>query len=79
MTPAELRDLRTGLNLSQSGLARLLGVNAMTISRWERGERGIPPYLRLALDHLSVPPGHPAPHSTCSTLTSTPGHSPGGA
>lgn len=32
-----LRKWRDEKNLSQDELARMLGVNAMTVSRWERG------------------------------------------
>jgi transcriptional regulator with XRE-family HTH domain len=37
---------------SQSQLAKVLGVDVMTISRWERGVRAIPSYLHLALERL---------------------------
>lgn len=52
MTPAELKAWRTLLGLSQPALARVLGVDPMTVSRWERGVRRIPPYLPWALDGL---------------------------
>lgn len=56
MTPTELRAWRKQAGLSQAGLASLLGVDVMTVSRWERGEREIPPFLHLALRALeSVP------------------------
>lgn len=32
-----LRELRERANLSQEGLARLIGVSSKTISNWERG------------------------------------------
>lgn len=32
-----LRELRERVNLSQEGLARLIGVSSKTISNWERG------------------------------------------
>jgi transcriptional regulator with XRE-family HTH domain len=35
--------------LSQSDLAACLGVDVMTVSRWERGAQNAPPFLRLAL------------------------------
>lgn len=38
--------------ISQAGLAKLLGVDVMTVSRWERGIVNIPSYLHLALDAL---------------------------
>ena len=52
MTSAELRAWRTSLGISQAMLARLLKVDVMTVSRWERGVRSIPPFLDLALEHL---------------------------
>lgn len=38
----ELRFLRSELLLSQSSLAKILGVKELTIGRWERGESDIP-------------------------------------
>lgn len=32
-----LREMRERVNLSQEGLARLIGVSSKTISNWERG------------------------------------------
>lgn len=37
MAPNALKTLRARLDLSQGDLARLLGVHAMTVSKWERG------------------------------------------
>ena len=42
MTPDEYRDALASLGLSQSGAARLLGVDARTSRRWVSGERDIP-------------------------------------
>jgi transcriptional regulator with XRE-family HTH domain len=53
MTPTDLQAWRQQAGLSQVGLAALLGVDVMTISRWERGERAIPPFLHLALDGIA--------------------------
>jgi len=39
---------------SQAQLARVLGVDVMTISRWERGVREIPSFLHLALAYLEL-------------------------
>ncbi|MBV9595947.1 MAG: tetratricopeptide repeat protein [Chloroflexi bacterium] len=58
LTPAALRARRGRLGLSQRELAKLLGVTATTIARWERGEQviGAPKLVRLALDHLAEGP-----------------------
>ena len=52
VTPADLRAWRDRQGLRQADLADLLGVHAMTVSRWERGPQKIPPYLGLALEAL---------------------------
>lgn len=56
MTGPEILAARQSLGLSQATLADRLGVDVMTISRWERGEREPAPYLRLALQHLACKP-----------------------
>jgi len=38
LTPAYLRTLRAALGLTQKELGEAAGVDAMTVSRWERGE-----------------------------------------
>lgn len=43
--------------MSQAGLAELLGVDVMTISRWERGIINIPPFLHLALRCMDLEGG----------------------
>ncbi len=59
MTPTELRAWRAEAGLSQGQLSACLGVDIMTVSRWERGLRAIPPFLHLALQGLkSLPVGH---------------------
>ena len=52
MTPDELKAWRARVSLSQSQLAHALNVHTMTISKWERGSGGIPPFLDLALESL---------------------------
>ena len=41
MTPAELRDTRKGLGLTQQGMADLMGVNISTIQKYEKGKYSI--------------------------------------
>ena len=50
MTPKTLKAWRKRNGYSQSQLAKVLGVASLTISRWERGFRGIPPFLHLTLE-----------------------------
>lgn len=52
MLSAELQSWRKQNGYSQSQLAKSLGVITITVSRWERGEREMPPYLHLALKSL---------------------------
>lgn len=49
MSPSALVRWREARELSQHQLAVALGVDNMTISRWERSERAIPRMLPLAL------------------------------
>jgi len=39
MKPQEIRAVREGLNLSQAIFGRLLNVPAVTVLKWEHGER----------------------------------------
>jgi DNA-binding XRE family transcriptional regulator len=48
----EVRAWRTAHGLSQAKLAKLLGVQWLTVQRWEAGTYGVPPYLNLALKQL---------------------------
>jgi transcriptional regulator with XRE-family HTH domain len=52
MTPSELFKWRNGQGYTQKGLADLLGVDKMTVYRWEKAMREIPPFLDLALRSL---------------------------
>lgn len=54
MTGNELRDWRTSHGITQATLADALHVDPQTISRWERSECSIPPYLALALSHIET-------------------------
>ena len=40
--------------LSQIELAEMLGVNPITLSRWEREAQSAPPFLHLALEALEA-------------------------
>jgi len=57
MIPKQLQKWRRINGISQAGLAKLLGVDVMTVSRWERGIVNIPPYLSLALQALECQGG----------------------
>ena len=57
MIPKELKEWRTGYNLTQSKLGDMLGVTKACISRWESGHRPIPAFLHLALKCLKVKKG----------------------
>jgi len=54
MTPENLKEWREANGYSQSGLAEALSVHIMTVSRWERGAREMPPFLHLALKCLEM-------------------------
>jgi transcriptional regulator with XRE-family HTH domain len=54
MRPDELKRWRQRIGCSQAQLARVLSVDVMTISRWERGVREIPSFLHLALGYLEL-------------------------
>lgn len=41
LTGKELRFLRQNLGLSQKDVGRIVGVDAQTVARWEKGETGI--------------------------------------
>lgn len=53
MTPADFRQARKSLGLTQGQLAKLMGVDIRTVQKWEGGERGIdPPAVRLLRAYL---------------------------
>ena len=52
MTSKDLQKWRKRTGYSQGKLAKVLGVTPLTVSRWERGERKPPSFLRLALERL---------------------------
>lgn len=47
-----LREWRRLRRINQRDLADILGVTYVTVARWELGERGMPPYLHLALESI---------------------------
>lgn len=49
MTPADLAASLARLRLRPAHLARLLGVERSTVSRWLDGQRGIPDHVAVAL------------------------------
>lgn len=60
MEPKDLIEWRKRNKYSQAKLAKVLGVDVMTVSRWERGLRdrkGIPPFLHYALQWLELKGG----------------------
>ena len=53
MTPAaQVKHTRHQLGLKQRELAALLGVHAITVSRWESGALSPPPYQLALLRHF---------------------------
>jgi DNA-binding transcriptional regulator YiaG len=63
MTPAELRERREAMHLSQPQLAALLDTSAANVRNWEQGRVGIPGFLHLAIHALETnpPPGYHLP------------------
>ena len=57
MNAKDLKLWRKRTGYSQGKLSKVLGVTPLTVSRWERGERGIPPFLHLALKWLELKGG----------------------
>lgn len=53
MKSAKLKAWRKKHRVSQAKLAKELGIAVLTVSRWERGESAIPPYLHLALESVA--------------------------
>lgn len=52
----KLRDLRRKLGKTQVELGKLLGVDTMTVSRWETGRRPVPKWLWLAMKAIRATP-----------------------
>jgi DNA-binding XRE family transcriptional regulator len=54
MNRLELRAWRWEHGLTQTELGTLLGVDKMTVYRWESGQTEFPQFLHLALERLDV-------------------------
>lgn len=54
MTGEDFQRRRKGMSLTQKELGELLGYDEMSISRFERNERGIPCSVALAIDNLGI-------------------------
>jgi transcriptional regulator with XRE-family HTH domain len=52
MTPEEMKRRREALGLTQAELARELGLDSITVSRYERGVNPIPKHIGLAVEAL---------------------------
>jgi len=50
--PSSLKKWRKKNGLSQIKLGKALGVSTITVYRWEKSMRAIPPFLHLALESL---------------------------
>ena len=61
MEGQDLKQWREKTGYSQGQLARILGVDVMTVSRWERGVMHIPSYLKWALAYLELKGGELKP------------------
>lgn len=57
MDADELRQWRKRTGYSQGKLARLLEVDVMTVSRWERNVMRIPKFLKWALAYIELKGG----------------------
>jgi transcriptional regulator with XRE-family HTH domain len=54
MRPENLRKWRKKTGYSQVQLAGVLGVDVMTVSRWERGIMQVPSFLKWALAYIEL-------------------------
>lgn len=57
MTPIDLLKWRKKNGYSQISLGKALGVSTITVYRWEKAMREIPPFLHLALKYLELKGG----------------------
>jgi transcriptional regulator with XRE-family HTH domain len=54
MTPEEMKRRREVLGLTQAQLARELGLDSITVSRYERGVHPIPKTVELAFEMIEL-------------------------
>lgn len=57
MTPSNLIAWRHKNGYTQISLGKALGVTTITVYRWEKAMREIPPFLHLALKYLELKGG----------------------
>jgi DNA-binding XRE family transcriptional regulator len=57
LKPSDLVKWRKKNGYSQITLGKALGVITITVYRWEKGMRAIPPFLHLALKYLEMKGG----------------------
>lgn len=53
-SPAEIKEARQRLGMTQAAFADALGVSLRTVEDWEGGRRRPAPFLRLALELLEA-------------------------
>ncbi|MBK8246255.1 MAG: helix-turn-helix domain-containing protein [Gemmatimonadetes bacterium] len=56
-TPADLRERRKALSLSQGACARIAGVTTRSWQRWEAGDQDIPPWTDMFMRGLECEAG----------------------
>ncbi len=61
MTPSKLKTTRARLGLTQEALAKMLGVSANTVARWEQGVHQIAPPTERLLKMLAAQHKVPSP------------------
>ncbi len=61
MSPSKLIRWRKKNGYTQIRLGKALGVSTITVYRWEKAMRGIPPFLHLALKYLEIEGGDTEP------------------
>jgi DNA-binding XRE family transcriptional regulator len=57
MKPSQLVKWRKEQGFTQKSLAEKLGVAEVTVYRWEKAMRAIPPFLALALERIELQGG----------------------